>query len=140
MGHSVKDIGEIDEFQHRSNFLVDLRFFPTLHLQAKTDILGHGLVGEKGVVLKHHVGFSIAGTLVSHGFSHQIDLTGSGLLEPTHHPENGRLSAPAWSQKGQKHARWNREGYIIDGDNLTESLCYVPELDTDLFHGPTFYG
>jgi len=63
----------------------------------------------------------------------QKDQTGCRQFQPGDHPQRRRLAAAAWSEHDEELAVLDREGRILDGDEVVES--FVEVLDADPRHG-----
>ena len=77
--------------------------------QAVGNVVEHGHVRKKGVILKHRVDVAVEGRIGGDIFSEQLDSAARGLLESGNHAQDRRLARPGWAQHGEEFSGCNVE-------------------------------
>ncbi len=57
-------------------------------------------------------------------------LPGVRQVEPGDHAQDGGLAAAGRPQQGEELARLYRQGHIVNGDEIAEAACDVPEFQS----------
>src|SRR5262249_4508504 len=124
---------ELEELAHAAPDLV-LRALP--HLEAKGDVLPDGHVLEGGVVLEDHSDSARPRRQVRDVVVTQRDLAGVGLVKAGDHAQERRLAAAARAEKSRQRPLRNRDGDIIERDELPEPLRNFDNRDPHQLASP----
>ena len=132
-GHPVAELREVHEVEQLGDPLVDLVLRPLADLEAEGDVLGHRHVLEDRVVLEDEAHVALARRQVrglpaldGHG-------AGVGLVEPRDDPQQGRLAAAGRAEQGGELPGGQRDGDVVEGDEVTERLGDAGDVDAHIF-------
>ncbi len=95
---------ELDELQQLADALLDLGLRPLLHAQTERDVLVHGHVPERGVVLEDEADPAALRRERRHVRAVEEDAARVRPLEPGDHAQKRRLAASARTEKGGQRA------------------------------------
>ena len=120
---------ELDELEQLVDTLVDLCTRPATYLEAEGDVVAHGHVLERGVMLEDEADAAFLRWPRGHVVAVEQDGPRVGTLEPGDHSQKRRLPAPARpEQRGQRSGR-HLDGNIVQRDEVAEALGDSPCLD-----------
>jgi hypothetical protein len=127
---------EIDQLQDPGHGGGDTSPLDPLPPQPIGHVVEHVEVGEQGVGLEHGVDVTFVRGEAGHVEAPELDLSLVRLLEPTDHPEGGRLPAARRSQEAEELAMPDVQGDLIDRHDVTEALPHPLEPDVGLWGRP----
>ena len=100
-----------------------------LHPEAVLDVLAHVHVREQGVVLEHRVDVTVVGGQVRDVAALEEYGARRRHLEAGDHAQDRRLARARGAEHGEELAVADDEVHRVDGDDVTELLAEVHELD-----------
>src|SRR5262249_24361274 len=101
----------------------DLGLLPLADLQAEGDVLEHGHVLERRVVLEDEADAPLLGGLGGRVLSVDRDESRVQVLEPRVRPQQRRLAADAGGEPRGQRPVWDIDRYVIERLKVTEALA-----------------
>ncbi len=126
---AVGEAVELDEAQQLVDALGDLRLRPASDLEAERDVLAHGHVLERGVVLEDEADAAILGLALRHVLALEAHRSGVRLLESGHDPQQRRLAAAGRAEERRQRAGLDLQRDVVECDELPEPLADPDDLD-----------
>ena len=123
---------ELDEMQELLDALADLRLRPLPHLEPERDVVAHGHVLERRVVLEDEADAALLRREPGRVVPGDEDLPGVGRLEPRDDPEQRRLARAARPEQRRQRSARNGERHVVDRGEVAEVLGDVANLDRHL--------
>jgi len=121
-GVAVGEAAEVDEVEQLLDAAGDLVLRAFADLEAVRDVVAHGHVFERGVVLEDEPDATLAGGRLGQIGAVEDHRAGVGRLEPGDDSQERRLAAPRRpEQRGQRPAR-HLERDVVESDKVTEVL------------------
>ncbi|MDT4853426.1 hypothetical protein FQZ97_876910 [compost metagenome] len=99
------------------------------HVHAEGNVLSHGHVREKCIVLEHEADAAVAHRYVGRILIAEIDVAAIGEFEARDHPQDRRLAGTGRTEQRNKLAALNLQGDVLDGAEGLESLDDVVKAD-----------
>src|SRR3954447_16728071 len=124
------------ERQELPHALVDLALVALADLQSERDIVVHGHVLERGVVLEHEAHVALLRRNARRVAPLDQDPAAVRALEPGDDPKQRRLAAAARAEEGGEGAVGHRDRDVVDCLEIPEPLCCV--LDDDAHQVASF--
>ena len=124
---AVAEVLELHEVQELVDALGDLRLRALAHLEAERDVLAHGHVLERRVVLEDEADVALLRRERRRVLAGEEDLAGVGRLEPGDDPEQRRLARAARPEERRERARLDVERDVVERDEVAEALRDVAD-------------
>jgi hypothetical protein len=115
------------------HLLIDLGLRRLGQLQREAHVLAHGHVRVQRVVLKHHRDVPILRRLVVDDGATDLQLAVGDVLQPRHHSQRGRLSAPRRPDQDHQLVVGDVEIEVLDG-LVAVAVALGDVLELDLCH------
>jgi hypothetical protein len=120
---------ELDELQQLCDAVANVGARTLPHPEAEGDVLVHGHVLERGVVLEDEADAALLGRPSGDVLVGDQHLAGIGALESGDHPQERRLAAAARTEeRGQRSLRHVQRD-PVEGDKVAELLLDVSDND-----------
>jgi hypothetical protein len=84
---------------------------------------------EQRILLEYHVYRAFVGGDSNHGITADEDIAFGGLVETGDKPQRGGFATAGGSEETEKGAALDSKRYIINRDNIVETLGNVSKLD-----------
>ena len=97
--------------------------------QPVADVFFDIQVGEKSVVLEHHIDWTPIGLNACHIGATDQHLALARLLEAADHPQAGRLAASGWAKKGYESSRRHRKVNTAYCRHAAVAFGHIAKLD-----------
>ena len=124
--------GEVDLLEDLAGPSPDLAAVDATALEAEGDVAGDVEVREQGVALEDHVDRALVRRVAGHVAAAKLDPAGGRQVEAADHPQGRGLAAPGRPEQREELARPDRQGDVVDRDDIAEPLREVREADLGL--------
>ena len=129
VGPALRQGGELHELERRPDAGPTGGLVPVAEAEPERHVVPHRHVGEQRVALEDGVDRALLGRHVGDVATVDPDLARRRALEPTDHPQGGRLAAARRTQQRVELARGDLDVDAIDRDRVIELLHQPHELD-----------
>src|SRR5581483_8066480 len=135
-GIALGETVQVDQREKLVDPLVDLGLVALADLEAEGDVVVHGHVLERRVMLEHEAHVALLRGHARGVVPLDHDPTAVGRLEPRDDPQERRLPAAARAQEGRQRAVGHRDRDVVDRLEIPELLACV--LDDDAHQVASF--
>ncbi len=126
---AVSERLELDEAKEHVDPFADLRLRPLAHPEPEGDVVAHGHVLERCVVLEHEADVPLLRRERGGVAARERDRPGVGPFEPGDDAEEGGLARAARPEESGQRPALDLERDVVERDEVAEALRDVGDLD-----------